>query len=204
MAIYPIFENSTKRDPEASVKEGREVHVDCIKVKLRIDGNTEIEKDAEEWLAGLVQKKNIGLIDPKLFDAYKSAFEAFKEGNEVPLSGTDIRQWPQVSRAEAENFINVGIRTVEDLAGADENTLRRIKHGAREAQNKAKAFLEASEGKAAEKIVAMEEKFNIVTDQNEKLLKALNEEIELRKNLEKEVGALKEKKVNKKPKDKAA
>lgn len=175
MAIYPIFENRAVRDAEASEKEGREIHKDEIWVMLRVDANTQVEQPAEKWIAGLDQKLKNEKISPELHRAYKAAYQSYKDGNEAPLSGTDIRQWAQVSRATAENLISIGIKTVEDLATADDNTLRLIKHGSRELQNKARAFLESTDGKASERIVSLEDEVKVLREQNEKLLEALNE-----------------------------
>lgn len=178
MAVYPTFENKAVRDNEASETEGREILKDEIWVTIRVDGNTELNYNADEWIKEQTEKARRGKVDPRIVEQYKIMLNAFKEGQEPPLEGTDIRHWPQVTRATAENLIRLGVRTVEDLANADENTIRRIQHGGRDMQKKAKAFLEATDGKAAQKILSLEESLNILKTQNEELLKALQEKLE--------------------------
>lgn len=178
MAIYPKFETRAVPDENASKEAGRTIYKDEDWVSLRVDANTTVEKPAEEWFADMADKARNGKTDPITFEAYKKIYASFKEGKEAPLNGTDIRLWPQVTKAQAENLIQLGIRTVEDMAVADDNTIRRITHGGRDLQNKAKAYLESREGKAAEKIVDLEKKVTELAEQNEKLLKALEENLQ--------------------------
>lgn len=177
MAIYPLFETRAAHDEEASKTEGRAVYKDEDWVVLRIDGNTAINRPVDEWFVSLNEKVKNGKEEFSLVDAYKKMYEAFKEGKETPLNGTDIRLWPIVTKAQAENLIQNGLRTIEDLSVCDDPTLRRIGHGARELQNKAKAHLEATSGKAAEKIVDMEKKLQELADQNQQLIEALAEKM---------------------------
>ncbi|MBI1425785.1 MAG: hypothetical protein GC149_20355 [Gammaproteobacteria bacterium] len=157
MAVYPQFENRAVRDEEASVKAGREVLKDEDWVVLVIDQNTQIPKRVEHWLKQIELDVINGRMTSDLAGRYKAMYDHWKAGKEIPLEGMDIRQWPQATRATAENLIRQGIRTVEDLAEAPEAILQRIGAGARDLQSRAKAYLEASDGKAAEEILSLKE-----------------------------------------------
>ena len=68
-----------------------------------------------------------------------------------------MRQWPSLSKAQAENLIAAGVRTVEDVAAMNEPTMQRVGMGARELKGKAKAYVESrDQNKAAEQITALQ------------------------------------------------
>lgn len=179
MAIYPVFDVRAVKDEEKSAAEGRVVYKDVDYVHLRVDQKTALDKPVEDWMKDLDYKLDKGRIDPSEYEKYKRMYAAFKEGKEAALDGTDLKGWPQVTPAQVENFNKVGVRTLEDLIGADENTIKAAGSGARELQKKAKAYLEAAkDGKASEKIVALESAVNELSEQNKILMDELRKQLE--------------------------
>lgn len=68
-------------------------------------------------------------------------YEMFKNGQEIPLEGTPIRGWGVISPAMQETLTRMNILTVESLANANDEGLRRIGMGAVDLKNKATAWL---------------------------------------------------------------
>ncbi len=86
------------------------------------------------------------LYNPEWARAHAEAYKAWKEGQTIPESGTPIKTWPVISPAQAKNLVTARIYTVEDLAAANEDTLRLAGMGARELKAKAIAWIEQATG----------------------------------------------------------
>lgn len=54
-------------------------------------------------------------------------YEAWKEGKEVPDTGTPLAVWTQLTHEDAEVLRQSGIRTVEEVAGLNDNSVSRIR-----------------------------------------------------------------------------
>lgn len=149
------FEERSVEDREASIAAGRLIMKSVDYVIISQPGSKDsVEKEAVPWLDSLRQNAN---YDPMWVDRFKTHYRMWKEGNEITPDGTHIRMWAPISKAEAETLIAARVRTVEDLAAANEETLRMIGMGARALQNKARAWLESASntGKTTEEIVAL-------------------------------------------------
>ena len=67
-----------------------------------------------------------------------------------------MKQWPSLSRAQVENLLAAGVRTVEDVAAMNESAMQKVGLGARELKKKAVAYLETRDAnKATEMINAL-------------------------------------------------
>lgn len=74
------------------------------------------------------------------------AYEAWLAGNEMPEHGTPIAAWAALDRAQVQAMRNAGVKTIEDLAGANEDVLRKIKvPNVRGLKSQAEKFLEVRE-----------------------------------------------------------
>jgi hypothetical protein len=152
------FEQRAVEDRNASIAAGGVVFrdVDYVVVMQRGSRDT-FEKEATEWLADIDRAVHEGTYPAEWAQHFRRQYEAFREGRETPVIGTHVREWPSLSKAQVETLISARCITVEDLATANEQTLQRIGMGARELQNKARAYLATRDtNKAAEKISALE------------------------------------------------
>jgi hypothetical protein len=71
------------------------------------------------------------------------SYAAWKQGQEIPESGTPLGAWPAIDAARAEALRAAGMRTVEDVARVGENVLARPPlPNLRALKDQAKAFLE--------------------------------------------------------------
>lgn len=144
----PYFEffTDTIEDREQSEEMGRYVEkdVDCIKL-IPKGGKLELVDYYDSWMSGKRRLASGGQYDPEFLRHVEKSYGIWKEGQEIPVEGTPIKGWSQISPATQTNIINANIRTVEDLANATEEGLSQIGMGARDLQRKAQAWLDSVE-----------------------------------------------------------
>lgn len=133
-----------------------------------------VEKIAEDWLESLPRNRAMA---PDWIAAYKRAFETWKADRSIDtvVQGTHVRMWPAINKSQADVLMNAQCRSVEDLAAANEETIMRIGIGARELQQRAKAWLETAQdtGRVAEQLVAL----RTMKDEQAERIKALELQI---------------------------
>ena len=99
---------------------------------------------------------------------------AWKEGHEIPETGTPLGAWPAITQDQAEALRGVGIKTVDDVARASEALLHRPPlPNMRDLQRQAVMFLEGADKAAqAAEIAALKEQnaamLEMLTEQQEK------------------------------------
>lgn len=97
-------------------------------------------------------------------------YEAWKDGHEIPETGTPLGAWAALNSDQAEALKSVGLKTVEDIAGQSEDRLARpVLPNMRELQRQAKMFLEGK-GKTE-----MQDKIRQLEEQNAAMLEMLAE-----------------------------
>ena len=135
-----------------------------------------LERRVDEWFGVLDEAVKQERMPQQWVQAYKNAYSAWKEGREVPLEGTSVRNWPLLTPAQVENCINLNVRTVEDLAAANEELLGRLGMGGRALKDKASAWLatSGSDGaKTAERVSQLEASNRQLTADNKALTDAI-------------------------------
>tara|TARA_R110000822_G_scaffold16708_5_gene56658 strand:+ start:1613 stop:2218 length:606 start_codon:yes stop_codon:yes gene_type:complete len=182
------FEQRPVEDREQSIKQGMPVYKDVEVAILTMPGaSLVVDKfitDAllYEWRHGDNKRKP---PSPHAFRAY----EAWKEGLEAPVEGTDLRNWPGVSPAQLKTCQAVHVRSLENLAEANADTIRKLGMGGVALVEKAKNYLKAAgNNKASEEIGSMQVKLDSLIEtiakkdaQIEELLEALGEDKPKRK-----------------------
>ena len=152
---HVFFEERSVEDRDATIESGgvKMKSVDYVIINQPGSKDT-VEKEAKVWLEAAKHNPN---FHPSWVDRFVSQYKLWKEGHEPTPDGTHVRMWAAVTKAEAETLINAGIKTVEDLAAANEEALRRIGIGSRGLQIKARAWLEsaAKSGATAEEITQL-------------------------------------------------
>jgi hypothetical protein len=138
------FEERPVPNHQAAIEQGgaRFVSVDFAMVR-QIGSKDSIEFPAEEWVAKKETEAMNGRYPPEWAAFFRKKYEAFKERREAPVNGFPIREWASISRGQAETCYSIGIRSVEDLAAANEEVIRRLGMGGRALRDTAKAFLES-------------------------------------------------------------
>jgi len=155
---YVTFEKVPQEDRAASIAAGRMVMKDVDFVYITPPGSTDrIPQLAEVWLAQLEASVREGRLPQNWADGYRTKYEQWRRGEEVPVDGTPLKSWPLLSPAQLKNILAANIRTVEDLAAANGEALTKLGMGAQDLKQKATAWLKdaAGPGKVAAENAAL-------------------------------------------------
>jgi len=177
---YVVFETRAEEDRQASIEAGQVVYKNVDYAIITPQGSRDrIERVAEEWLKK-IQEDSQGYdprFPPQWVRHYRDAYQAFKDEKEAPVLGTALRDWPAITPAQIKNLATLHVRSVEDIAGANEETLQRIGMGARDLQNRARNWLRAAEGpgKLAEEVSSLQSANAGLKARNEELSSQLSQ-----------------------------
>lgn len=80
-------------------------------MRVREDG----DPDNPAWLAARIRR-----------DAVRPAYEAWKKGEELPTDGTPIGAWPGITPDQAAGLKAAGLRSVEEVANANDALMSKI------------------------------------------------------------------------------
>jgi len=179
---YVQFELRAVEDRSALIETGHYGSKDVAFALITPAGSKDrVERNAEEWLEHIRTQVEEERFPAAWYRAYRDSFEDWKKGNEPVLEGTDVRNWPAASPAQVKAMLNWNIRTVEDMAKANEETLRRLGMGAMALKERAQEWLSVSstKGKIAEQIASLRAEMADLKNENaslrEKLQKAVKE-----------------------------
>lgn len=179
---YVRFERRPMEDKAASIREGRYVAKDVDFALVTPPYSKDcVEYKVEQWLINMERNVRDGRIPEKWADQWKASYNSWKNGQEMPLSGTPIKGWGVLSPAQQATLIAMNCLTVEDLAGINDEGLRRIGMGAVELRDKAKNWLASMKdhGAVTVQLAAMEqENRNLATT-----VESLKAQVEALKNM---------------------
>ena len=96
----------------------------------------------DDWFAMLAGEVRAERWPQVWLDQLKSGYDAWTRGQTPPESGTPLATWPALSPAQVKNWAQVGLRTIEELAEANEEALSAYGMGARDMKARAILFLE--------------------------------------------------------------
>ena len=136
------FERVAVEDKAASATAGRYVAKDVDMAFITPPYSRDIFKmKVTDWLTNMRQDVANGRMPEEWAQNYRKAYDAWKNGQELPLNGTPIKGWGVISPAVQEELLRLNIRTVEDLAKVTDEGQRAIGMGAIDLKNKAAAWL---------------------------------------------------------------
>lgn len=139
---YVRFERVAVEDKPATLASGRYAAKDVDFALITPPYSRDVVRiKVSQWLLNLDQDVRNDRIPEAWADKYKEAYGRFKNGQEQPVTGTAIRGWGVISPAQQETLVRMNVLTVEDLAGINDEGMRRIGMGGVELKNKAKAWL---------------------------------------------------------------
>ena len=177
---YVTFEFRAEEDRAASIEAGHYVSKDVPFVLVTPMGSKDRhESPADEWFARREQDAAEGRFPREWLSAFKGAFAEWKAGREIPLNGTSVANWPVASPAQVKMLLDLKVRTVEDLAEANEETLSRLGMGGRTLKQKAQDWLASANdmGKVSEQLAGLRADNEALKQRNEQLEKQLREVI---------------------------
>ena len=175
---YVRFETIAKEDKAASTRAGTYIGRDVDMALITPPYSKDVFKQqVDKWFPQLDVDAQQGRIPKEWVDKYKEAYRAWKNGQDIPLDGTPIKGWLRVSPAQQEAMISAGVRTVEDLAAANDEALRRIGMGAVELKNIAQAEIKASKdiGPVVRENAALKQSVSLLEGSVENLTKQVEQ-----------------------------
>jgi hypothetical protein len=139
---YVTFHRVPMEDKNRSAIAGYYVAMDVDFVHVTPSGTKDVMKwKVPQWFDNMKRDVGMGRMPQEWVDNYKKQYDAWKNGQELPLNGTPIKAWGVISPAQQETLIQLRVLTVEDLASLTDEGIRRIGMGAVDLKNKAKAWL---------------------------------------------------------------
>lgn len=181
---YVRFEKRAVEDRALSITNGQYTTVDVDFAVITPHGTSdEIPRVVKDWFVYLTEQVRGNRVPAKFFEYYQECYARWQKGEEAPLTGTPIKEWPPLSPAERANLLSIRIYTVEDLANANEDSLRQIGMGARAMQQKAENWIKSAtdQGKMAEEMSALQVKnkrLEATVGRQEKALDTLRAQVE--------------------------
>jgi len=152
------FETRPVEDREQSIAQGHKVYKDVHWVVVTPAGGKDVREDhAEAWLDKIEAQAQLGQYDYEWAKDFRKMFAMYKDGLEMPVHGTPLRMCTTLfTPAEIANCAAVNVLSLEELAGANEETLGRIGMGARALKTRAQEAIKTGEGKeSAMKVEAL-------------------------------------------------
>ena len=152
---YVQFEVRSVENRAATIEAGHYVGEDVIfAIVTPVGTRDRIERVATEWLDNIRQGVEQDRIPASWYPAYQRALEDFKNSRETPEFGTPVSTWPGATPSQVKLLLDINVRTVEELAAANEETISRIGMGGRALKEQAASWLAASadQGKVVEEI----------------------------------------------------
>jgi hypothetical protein len=142
------FERVPVENTLASREQGHYVAVDRDRAYITPPGSKDkMIYDVDTWFRLLEDDVRNNRIPREWVESYKKQYDFWKQGQEMPLEGVPIRGWGMLSPAQQETLIRLHVLTVETLAIANEELIRRIGMGGMDMKNKAEAWLKETKGK---------------------------------------------------------
>ena len=169
---HVTFHREAVKDKVASMAAGRAVYKDVDFVTLVPIGTKgdSVVHEVESWFQQLSSRVEAGKFPPKWFEDFKGAYDFWKRGEEPPVNGLSVKNWSIATPAEVRTMLDTNIFSVEDMAQAPEDAIRRLGMGGRALQQKAQAFLaQADGGKVAEEIAALKHENEVLRGRNQSL-----------------------------------
>jgi hypothetical protein len=169
---YVVFETRAVEDRDASIAAGHFVAKDVHYAIITPSGSKDrLEKEASVWLVDIEAAVREERFPSDWLRTYKNVYQDFLDGKETPENGISIKNWPSASPAQVSAILGANIRTVEELAEANESALNHIGMGARALKDLAISYLEASQdvGKVSQELNALRKQNEAFTQKNESL-----------------------------------
>ena len=158
---HVVYERRAEEDRTASIKQGRYVSRDVDYAIVTPAGSKDrVERVVADWFLMLAGEVKAERWPQTWLDQLRAGYDAWARGQTPPESGTPLSTWPALSPAQVKNWAQIGIRTIEELAEANEEALSAYGMGSRDMKSRAGLFLEnakSDSGPLVAKLRAAEE-----------------------------------------------
>lgn len=128
-----------------------------------------LERDAKSWFEQKARDVYEGRFPAEWLEHYRKMYNAWLQNESIPESGLPIKNWPMANPAQVQTLLGINIRTVEDLAVANEETILRLGMGGRQLKQAAITFLDQAKGNGSvvRRLTAAEEELETLRRRNE-------------------------------------
>lgn len=161
-APWVEFKTIAEEDRQASIDTGSYKAKDVDYAFITPAGSKDcIERPVKEWFESLKTQVENGRFPLEWFQSYERRYNKWKETGEIPVEGTSVKNWAVASPAQVETMLKIHVKTVEQLATANEEVIGRLGMGGRNLVEKAKAYVKQQEsgvGKLAEENADLRQK----------------------------------------------
>ena len=172
---FVTFEVRAEEDRQASIESGQYRAKDVDYALITPAGSKDrVERVVADWFAYLTEQVGQGRFPAEWLEGFKHKYKLWKEGQELPVDGTPIKTWNLLSPAQCKTLLDLHVRTVEDLAAANEELLSRIGMGGRALQASARDWLASAKdvGATASQLTALKAELEAATNR----IKSLEEQ----------------------------
>lgn len=160
---------------EASERAGRPIPRVVVFACVTPHGSKDsLDKIADEWIPDIKRRAAMGQYPPEWAEHFSKAYEAWKQGQELPRDGTPVMTWQAATAEQRTRLRALGIPTVEDLAAVPDGSLGQIGLDGRNLRDLAKGWMNEAKDKGVNA--------RLIADQATQIedLKALNESLRQR------------------------
>lgn len=106
--------------------------------------------------------------DPTLWEYVRPVYEKWQKDNVITTEGHPLEAWPLITKGQIKVCKSLGLRSVEDVAGATDSVREKFGMGFLELRSQAKAFLaNKADSATANRIADLEAKLAAVVKDNE-------------------------------------
>ena len=175
---YVRFERVPVEDMAASKSAGHYVARDVDYALITPPYSKDVFKiKVEQWKMNMKQDVHNQRMPEEWMVNYLKAYEMWRNGQEMPLSGTPIKGWGVISPAQQETLIRMMVLTVEDLAAINDEGVKRVGMGGLDLKNKAVAWLSQlnDKGPLTQEIAAVKKENDILKSSVETLTRQVSE-----------------------------
>ena len=166
-ALAVKFFLKERKDNDRTMAEGRPIFKEVEYIDIRGAGKTH----AMACRPATYQDKQ----------RFPKHYAAFKQRIEMPVEGTPLSEWPQISRSQIEEFAFLNIKTVEQMIAMSDTNAMKF-HGGLNLKRKAAEWLEAADGTKliAEKQMLQDEnaRLKVKQEDTDEKIAALQRQVE--------------------------
>lgn len=142
MPPFVEFEEIEIEDRAATLEAEEFVGIPVDMIKVHPAGSKDcIVRNYKEWLEQKKQDASEGRFPKTHLYMIQEQYQAWKNGTPKPSYGTPLKEWKHSTPQLLKAMGAVHISTIEELALANEETIKRLGMGARALKNKAEMFM---------------------------------------------------------------
>lgn len=141
------FQLQPVEDRTASIDAGHPVFKDVPFVIITPQGSKDsVSKPVKDWLESTDQQVREERLPADWAEKFHAAFAHWTRGEELPVEGTALANWPVITPGQLATCKSVHVLTIEDLALLNDEGVRRLGMGGLALKQLAKKYLDASAG----------------------------------------------------------